>query len=82
MTSPVLIKAVALALEKPDDPQVCLTILDAIPDGWAKVDGKWVRITKTGMSAHPLPSGSWGRFHDKNSVHMDGCRPVYVQDYL
>lgn len=46
-TVDVLIKAVAEALEKPDDPQVCYTILDAIPDGWAKVDGVWVQVRRS-----------------------------------
>lgn len=61
------------------EPSVAAVVLDAVPDGWAKVDGEWIQIASTEMSAHPLPSGTWGRFHDKNSVHMDGCQPIYVR---
>ena len=30
-----------------------------------------------GWSGHVRPDGSFGRVHDKNSVHMDGCIPLY-----
>lgn len=38
------------------------------------------RYEPIGWSAHPTGRSSgagWERFHDKNSVHMDGCVPLY-----
>lgn len=29
--------------------RLALDVLDAIPDGWAKVDGKWTQITSDGV---------------------------------
>lgn len=40
-------------------------------------------LTDTGWSCHHAPNSRpdlprFMRFHDKNSVHMDGCRRLYV----
>lgn len=32
-----------------DVPYLVADILDAVPDGWAKVDGEWIRITSDGV---------------------------------
>jgi hypothetical protein len=42
------------------------------PDGLIKAE--W-----SGWSTHPRPNGlDWKPPHDKNSVHMDGCVPLFV----
>jgi hypothetical protein len=38
-------------------------------------------MERSGYSGHRR-GGTWndiGRVHDKNSIHMDGCIPLYVQ---
>lgn len=49
-----LVAAIASALMEPDNPQVITTILDRIPDGWAKVDGQWIQLLeKPGLYLGP-----------------------------
>lgn len=31
----------------------------------------------SGWSGHDTPDGRFAQVHDKNSVHMDGCVPLY-----
>jgi hypothetical protein len=34
----------------------------------------------SGWRCHPTPDGrGWFKVHDRNSVHMDGCVPLYVK---
>jgi hypothetical protein len=34
----------------------------------------------SGWRCHPTPDKrGWFKVHDKNSVHMDGCVPLYVK---
>lgn len=41
------------------------------------IDAEFV---ESGWSCHPSPDRRrWFKFHDRNSVHMDGCVPLYVR---
>lgn len=42
------------------DRELAERALDAVPDGWAKVDGKWIQITSDGVG--------YGEF---DRVHLD-----------
>ena len=51
-----LVDAVTLSIEVVSNPVVeghergwALTALNGVPDGWAKVDGEWLRITSDGV---------------------------------
>lgn len=39
-------------------------VLDAFPDGWAKVGGEWVQLTKVGIAydLHPEKQPTWMKF--------------------
>lgn len=46
---------------------------------WDEVVARGI-VVDTEWSCHPTPDGHrWMRFHDKNSVHMDGCHRLYVR---
>lgn len=54
-------------------------VLDAIPDGWAKVDGEWVQIERFGTYLDPK---AYGRQYDHHTFTTmdrspDLCEPVY-----
>jgi hypothetical protein len=63
--------AVMSWLDKDDLANADGSLFDAVIDA--------LGLERTGWSCHPSPDGQrWTRFHDKNSVHMDGCVPTYV----